>query len=92
MKLKFPNTEAEETPILDALGLAVGTKIRFQRHSGEKWITGIVMGDAKDGSISIVDKTGKWRAIMPEQCQIATEGPRGGKKWISILPDQTTSL
>lgn len=82
MKVKLPKSqEVAGTPVLDRLGVSVGTQVRFRRREEEHWIVGTVRADFKDGSVTIVDKDGRWCSIMPEKIQIAHKGPRGGRFW-----------
>ena len=72
-----------ETPVLDRLGIEIGQPCRFRRGL-DNWTKGTIMGDSKDGSLSIVDQHGRWRAMMPENVMLLKYGPRGGKLWVPI--------
>jgi hypothetical protein len=85
-KIKFPKYETDNsTPTLEKLGIAVGVNVRFRRHEEDHWSVGTVKGDFKDGSITIVDKDGRWCSIMPDKIQVSWSGPRGGKGWKPIV-------
>lgn len=74
-----------KTPVLDELNLEIDAPVRFRRKTEEHWTTGKIKGDSKDGSLSIVDKDGRWRSIMPEHVELLMRGPRGGKLWKAIV-------
>lgn len=89
-KVRYRKMEVDTTtPILDELGLVADTTVRFRRREEDRWITGTLKGDSKDGSLSIVDKHGKWCSIMPEKVMIAKKGPRGGRLWLSAVEYST---
>jgi hypothetical protein len=74
------------TPILDELGLEKGVEVRFRRGEGQDWLYGTILGDNKDGSLSMGEsKTGHFRAFMPEQTQRKVRGPRGGIRWEPVV-------
>lgn len=83
--MNYPEFD-KSTPVLDELGLLGGEQVRFRRREEDHWSSGVVKGDSKDGSLSIVDKDGKWRAIMPDKVQVASKGVRGGRVWKSLKP------
>ncbi len=86
-KAKVPKEKTIiETPVLDELGLEVGSAVKFRRGL-DNWTKGTLKGDAKDGSLSIVDQHGKWRAIMPENVMLSVRGPRGGKLWKPVIEE-----
>lgn len=86
MKIKYTEMDIDtSTPVLDELGLAIDTQVKFRRRDGGDWLQGKVKGDYKDGSISIVDRDGRWCSIMPEKVMKATKGPRGGRSWSPVL-------
>lgn len=91
-KVKLQKYELDgRTPTLERLGLVVNSRVRFRHHDEDHWSIGVLKGDFKDGSLTIVDKDGKWRSIMPEKVQVASKGPRGGKKWESIISTESDS-
>jgi hypothetical protein len=83
-KISTKPKEPVKTPVLDDLNIELGAVIRFRLRADENWTTGNVNGDCKDGSLSIIDQYGKWRAIMPENVMLLTRGPRGGRSWTKI--------
>ncbi len=85
MRVKHIYKELDtSTPVLDELGISIGDTIRFRRNEEQHWETGVVRGDYKDGSITIIDSDKRWRAMMPDKCQILTFGIRGAKKWKTL--------
>lgn len=81
------NTVAVDTstPFVDALGLELGSIVRFRRNMDEHWTKGVLRGDSKDGSLSIIDQHGRWRSMMPENVMIKKRGPRGGVLWEPVV-------
>ena len=72
-----PNQDAR----LAELGLAVGDRVRFRRHEGERWKLAVVAGRERDGSIGLRDAKGAARAMTIDQIEVRTTGPRGGIVW-----------
>ena len=66
---------------LAALGLDVGTRVRFRRRTGGRWHQGRVTGLETDGSIGLVDDRGRSRAIRLDALEVETKGPRGASAW-----------
>lgn len=82
-KRKYVRTpEPWEGKTLDRLHLEEGQTVRF-RKNGSKWTEGTIIGDGKDGSLTIY-ADGLTRAVMPEYCEKPGRGPRGGKTWEPI--------
>ena len=74
-------TDAEIIESLRPFGLIPRDQVRFRRVEGGKWTRGVVAGVNKDGSLSIFEVGGKFRAIYANHCEVRREGPRGGTLW-----------
>jgi len=82
-KRVFKEVAAPKTPVLDSLGLEKGLDVQYRQRDGQDWSKGRLMGENKDGSLSIFDTyTGHTRAMLVENVQVRTVGPRGGVKWV----------
>lgn len=85
-KVVFTKMEKPKTEVIDSLDLVdVGSEVRFRQREDQNWTNGKVMGESKDGSISIYDATGKFRSIMPGGIEVKQKGPRGGVKYVPIV-------
>lgn len=83
-KVIYTQPKIEKTyPILKELGLNKGDIVRFRKSDSGHWLEAEIYGDNKDGSLTLVAK-GKMRSIMPEYCELKTEGPRGGDVWVNL--------
>jgi hypothetical protein len=74
-------------PCLVELGVAVGDRVRFRRHDGERWKEAVVVRRERDGSIGLRDRKGGARAIAIERVEVRDTGPRGGVVW-EPLPER----
>ena len=69
-------------PPLEALGLAVGDRVRWRERAGARWSEGRVVGRERDGSVGVRDDGhGASRALVPERLEVRVPGPRGGRGW-----------
>jgi hypothetical protein len=74
-----------ETPVLDSLELEKGTLVRFRIKDDVNWSQGKILGDNKDGSLTILEYKAGIRSIMPENVQRKDRGPRGGDLWVDVV-------
>lgn len=70
---------------VERLGLRAGEPIRFLRVDRARWQDGSVRGVERDGSLSIVDRSGASRAVALEHVVVRVEGIRGGRRWEPLL-------
>jgi hypothetical protein len=68
-------------PPLEALGLAVGDRVRWRERPGARWSEGRVVGRERDGSVGVRDGRGASRALMAGRLEVRVPGPRGGRGW-----------
>ena len=68
-------------PPLEALGLAVGDRVRWRERPGARWSEGRVVGRDRDGSVAVRDGRGASRALMAGRLEVRVPGPRGGRGW-----------
>lgn len=87
-KVVFTKMEKPKTEVIDSLELVeVGSQVRFRQREDQNWTKGKVIGESKDGSLTIYDVTGKSRSIMPTGVEVEQKGPRGGVKYVPIVED-----
>jgi hypothetical protein len=68
-------------PPLEALGLAVGDRVRWRERPGARWSEGRVVGRERDGSVGVRDDgRGASRALVAERLEVRVPGPRGGRQ------------
>ena len=73
-------------PPLEALGLAVGDRVRWRERPGARWSEGRVVGRERDGSVGVRDDgRGASRALMAERLEVRVPGPRGGRAWEPVV-------
>lgn len=82
--IKVKEPRVVETPILDRLDLEKGTQVRFRLRGDVNWSQGKILGDNKDGSLTILEYKAGIRSIMPENVQRKDRGPRGGDLWVDV--------
>ena len=73
-------------PTLEDLGLAAGDRVRYRAAMGKRWQEGVVSRREKDGSVGLRDGDGRARALPPDRLERRTEGPRGGLRWVPVVP------
>jgi hypothetical protein len=71
-------------PPLEALGLAVGDRVRWRERAGVRWSEGRVVGRERDGSVGVRDGRGASRALVAERLEVRVPGPRGGRGWEAV--------
>jgi integrase len=76
-----PLVAAAPDPLLAAIGLRAGDRVRFRRRDGERWKDATVVRRETDGSLGVRDTKGALRAIPLDRVEARTEGPRGGVVW-----------
>lgn len=64
---------------LGDLGLTRGDRVRWRSRDGGTWSSGNVVGREKDGSISLIDGRGNWRAIRSSALSV-----RIGGRWVAV--------
>jgi hypothetical protein len=74
-----------EDPRLVEIGLQAGDRVRFRRRPDEHWKEATVVRRERDGSVGLRDEKGASRAIVVEQIEVSTHGPRGGRVWEPLV-------
>lgn len=77
-------TSDGDTVTLDDLGLHEGEAVRWRRHDGGNWQTGVVIGCESDGSIAVRDRDGAWRSIVAERLEAKRPGRKGKLVWQTV--------
>lgn len=72
-------------PVLDALGLAPGDRVRFCEPGGGRPEDAVVLGGEPDGSVRLRDGRGAIRSVPPGRLEVRTTGPRGAARWEPVL-------
>lgn len=75
---------AERLDGLAALGLSVGTAVRFRRRDTERWKDGTVTRVEADGSLGVCDTKGAMRSLPFSSVEVRDRGPRGGVVWVPL--------
>jgi hypothetical protein len=76
-----PPAAAAHDPLLAAIGLHAGDRVRFRRRDGERWKEATVVRRETDGSLGVRDTKGALRALPLDRVEARTQGPRGGIVW-----------
>lgn len=86
--------EAERSDGLAALGLEVGSAVRFRRRDTERWKDGTVTRVEADGSLGVCDEKGAMRSLPFGSVEVRDRGPRGGTVWVPLAEwaDRTEQL
>ena len=82
-------TRAVAVAQLLELGLRPDDTIRFARTAGTgSKVEGRPLDVAVDGSVTCF-AGGKMRAIAQEMIEVKTVGPRGGTRWVPLVPEES---
>ncbi|MDQ2727738.1 MAG: hypothetical protein M3Y91_07730 [Actinomycetota bacterium] len=68
-------------PGLTALGVHRGEQVRWQARPGGRWQEGLLSRREPDGSIGVVDGSGRARSLTLDRLEIRWVGTRGGLGW-----------
>ena len=74
--------------LLADFGLQHQDVVRFRRIAGGNWTSATVDGVNRDGSLSLFDGSGRFRAIHAELCEVRRHGPRGGTTWEQVKKNE----
>lgn len=66
---------------LTALGIHRGEQVRWQTRAGGRWQQGLLTRREPDGSIGVVDRSGRARSLTLDRLEIRCVGTRGGLGW-----------
>jgi biotin-(acetyl-CoA carboxylase) ligase len=79
------------TAALDAWGLHLGDRVRFQRADGGRWQELTITGIGSDGSITLRDSKGAARSIAPDRLEVRTSGTRRSSVWRPVADHARTA-
>jgi len=74
-----------DPPGLAAVALEVGDRVRFRNTATGPWKAAVVIGCERDGSISLRDEKGAFRAIPAERLEVLVRGRRDATRWEPVL-------
>lgn len=74
-------TPSPRDPGLTALGISRGEEVRWQSRPGGRWHQGLLTRREPDGSIGVVNGSGRARSLKLDRLEIRCVGRRGGLGW-----------
>lgn len=76
-----PHSSRAVDPGLTALGVRRSEQVRWQARPGGRWQQGLLTRREPDGSIGVVDGSGRARSLPVDRLQIRWVGSRRGLGW-----------